>query len=110
MPSVTRNDGIPSFVTRRPLTTPIAAPMPRTRIGASQPGAPRSSSSATIIPDQLATEPTERSISAQMITNVMPTAMIVTRAVMRRIASAVLKVAKFGAKTMKNSVTAAKIT
>ena len=44
-----------------------------------------------------------------MMTKVMPTAMIVTRAVMRRIASAVLKVAKFGANTMKNSVTAAKI-
>ena len=109
MPRVTRKDGIFTRVTRTPFTAPIMAPMASTSTGTKRVGTPRSSSRAATMPDQLATEPTDRSISAQTITKVMPTAMMVTSAVMRRIASAVPSVAKLGAKTMKKIVTRPKI-
>ena len=50
---------------------------------------------------KLATEPTERSISPQMMTKVMPIAITDTIAVMRSTALAVASEAKWGAKTMK---------
>ena len=50
---------------------------------------------------KLTCDPTERSISPQTMTKVMPTAMMVTTAVIRPTAPAVRHVAKFGAKITK---------
>ena len=54
-----------------------------------------------IMQEKLATDPTERSISPQMITKVMPIAITETIAVMRNTALAVESVAKCGANRMK---------
>tara|TARA_B100000780_G_scaffold107712_1_gene75352 strand:+ start:1876 stop:2151 length:276 start_codon:yes stop_codon:yes gene_type:complete len=54
---------------------------------------------------KLTCEPTDKSISAQTITNVIPTAIIVTTAVILPTALAVPKVAKFGAKRIKKPIT-----
>tara|TARA_B110000263_G_C14882754_1_gene318103 strand:+ start:176 stop:424 length:249 start_codon:yes stop_codon:yes gene_type:complete len=54
---------------------------------------------------KLTCDPTDKSISAQTITKVMPTAIIVTTAVILPTALAVPKVAKLGAKRIKNPIT-----
>ena len=97
IPSVTRKDGIRSQVTSNPEKAPTTPPKASVkRIAGIQPN-PAWSISAPIMPDRLAIDPTERSISAEMITNVMPTAMIETIAVILRMASAVVTEAKLGA-------------
>ena len=58
---------------------------------------------------KLTCEPTERSISPQTITKVMPTAMIVTTAVIRPTAPAVRQLAKFGAKITKKAMISRKM-
>ena len=60
-----------------------AAPIASVTIAPSQEGRPASSSKARIMPEKLATDPTERSISPEMMTKVMPIAMTETIAVMR---------------------------
>src|SRR5271155_3454512 len=75
MPSVTMKGGMAPLVMRKPLTAPVAAPAAR------QPRIPihhgRSRSDVSIAPttpERASMEPTERSMPADEMTNVMPIA------------------------------------
>ena len=83
MARVTRNDGMRRNATRVPLMAPTTTPTARP---ARTPGTnPKSAIVMAAVTDESpAMEPTERSISAQAITNVMPTATTVMIAVCRR--------------------------
>jgi hypothetical protein len=86
IPSVTRNDGMLSMLTRVPLTVPTITPTARpTAIPATTPQSEIAMAVQTLA--RPATEPTLRSISAAEITNVTPTAMIEIVAACRKMLS-----------------------
>src|SRR5271154_2268783 len=75
MPSVTMKGGIAPLVMRKPLTAPVAAPAARQpRIPVHQGRSRLDVSIAPTTPDRASMEPTERSMPADEMTNVMPIA------------------------------------
>ena len=86
MARVTKKDGIRTKATRDPLIAPTTTP---TSKPATMPAAkPKwAIAMAVVIEASPAMDPTDRSISAQPMTKVIPTAMIVTIAVWRRMLS-----------------------
>ncbi len=89
MPSVTRNDGMLSSVTRPPLITPTTTPTPSpASTPATRPNCATVMAATT--DERPATEPTDRSISAAEITKVTATAITVIVAVWRKMLSRLL--------------------
>src|ERR671939_562507 len=93
MPRVTRNDGIPSVLTRPPLMAPTTSPTARpATMPATRPHRDRAIAVQTL--DRPATEPTLRSISAAAMTYVIATAITVMIAVCRNMLSRLLALRK----------------
>ena len=86
MASVTRNEGIPTRVVKRPLTMPTTIPVRSPQnIPPIRPNL--ANASAVVTEARPATEPIDRSISPADRTKVMPTAMMAIIAVWRTIFS-----------------------
>ena len=100
-PRETRKDGILRRVVRKPIIIPINAPNRSTRSTDREVPSPALIKMAQIIPEKLACAPTERSISAVIITKVIPTAMMEKIDVILRIAATVRIDAKWGANKKK---------
>src|SRR5271165_7103161 len=75
MPRVTMKGGIMPLVMRKPLTAPVKAPVARQPAIPAHQGQSRFDVSiAPTTPDKARVDPTERSIPAEQMTNVMPIA------------------------------------
>ena len=82
VPNVTRKDGISSRVVKTPLISPISAPVPSPASApTTQLLATKAMASDALMPESASVEATDRSICLDMMTNVMPTAMIETSVV-----------------------------
>src|SRR6185295_9066125 len=75
MPRVAMNAGRRPFVMRRPFTSPLAPPTPSPARMAAGTGQPPCSAQASTTPESASSEPTDRSIPPERITNVIPRAM-----------------------------------
>src|SRR6202020_3491509 len=75
IPSVTMNGGMAPLVMRKPLSAPVSAPMARQpRTPTHQGRSKLEVSMAPATPDSASIDPTERSMPADEMTNVMPIA------------------------------------
>ena len=83
MPSVTTKDGMPTYATITPLKAPTSRAVPSARRLPSQNDAPRFIDMPITMPDSASTAPTDRSMPPVMITAVMPSAMMPTKAKFR---------------------------
>ena len=72
MPRVVMNGGMPPAVVTRPFTAPSATPRPMPASAATGPGAPCTSRSAVTSPHSASSDPTDRSMPAEMMTKVSP--------------------------------------
>ena len=77
------NAGTRSIVTAAPLIAPVIRPTTRPVSTASGSGRPRTRRSAQITPESPTTEPTERSMPAVRMTNVIPAARMAVNAFWR---------------------------
>ena len=83
IPSVTTKDGMPTYATITPLKPPTSSAVPSASGTASQNGVPTFIDMPITMPDRTSTAPTERSMPPVMITAVIPSAMMPTKAKFR---------------------------
>ena len=114
VPSVTINDGISPIVTSRPFTSSTVAPVAMAAtiaIGQDRPSGPTMVPPTTALSARI--EPTDRSIAAMQMTNVIPSAMMPMTDVASRMLIRLRMVRKYGDKndvTMQSAIRTARQT
>src|SRR5262245_23276252 len=110
MPSVTTNEGMPTYATKNPLTTPHSSPVSSPIAKATYQGYCQVRNRPATIATKPITEPTDRSMPPVMITIVMPSAMMPNGAKLRATFPTLFAVPKVGSNAVITTMRASSAT